>query len=145
MQEDDAMDFYERIVEGTKRTKVISLETDEGYTLDNVEMSPVSKTELAGVIERLPDDMFDAVEEAEGDAEAAEENMEGDLSAVNEDTVESFEDLLKESLSHPKLAPSQMNDIVDALGFEVLFELGSEVINMSVEQAGDIRSFREQE
>lgn len=145
MQETDAMDFYKRIVEGTKASKSIDLEHSEGYTLTDVQMSPIDKKTLAGVIERLPDEMFEAVEGADGDAEQAEENMEGDMSAVTEDTVDAFEDLLSDSLDHPDLTTSQVDQLVTALSFEVLFELGTEVIDMSVEQTGDIRAFHEQE
>jgi hypothetical protein len=145
MQETDAMDFYQRIVEGKKHSKTIDLEHDEGFTLTDVEMSPIDKKTLAGVIERLPEDMFDAVEEAEGDAEKAEEEMDGDMSAVNRETVEAFEDLLSKSLDHSDLTNTQISQIVSALSFEMLFELGSEVINMSVEETGEIRDFHERE
>ena len=145
MQETEAMDFYQRIVEGKKSGTEISLQIESGHTLTDVVMSPIDKKTLAGVIERLPEEMFEAVDEAEGDAEEAQESMEGDLSAVTEDTVEAFEDLLKKSLSHPKLTNSQMADIINALNFEMLFELGTKVIDMSVEQTGEIQDFHEQE
>lgn len=145
MQETDAMDFYQRIVEGKQRGRKIDLEHGDGYTLTDVEMAPIDKKTLAGVIERLPQQMFEAVDEAEGDAEEAEENIEGDLSAVTEDTVEAFEDLLAESLNHESLTNTQMRQIVAALNFEMLFEIGTEVINMSVEETGEIQAFHEQE
>jgi hypothetical protein len=145
MQETDAMDFYQRIVEGTKNYKTIDLEHQDGYRLEGVEMHAIDKQTLAGVIERLPQQMFEAVEEADGDAEEAEEEMEGDLSAVTEDTVAAFEDLLSDSLNHPDLTKSQIGQIVAELDFETLFTLGTEVINMSVEETGAIRDFHERE
>jgi hypothetical protein len=145
MQENDAMDFYQRIVQGTKKTRTIELEHDDGYTLTGVEMHPIDKKTLAGVIERLPEEMFEAVEDAEGDPEEAQEEMDGDLSAVTEDTVEAFEDLLHNALDHPDLTTSQIRQIVNALNFELLFELGTEVIDMSVEETGEIQSFHERE
>lgn len=148
MQQETAIDFYERVTQGTKQKKTISLEHQSGSTLEGVEMHPVDKRMLASVIQRLPDEMFDAVDEAE-DAdeaeEAVEENENLSMAAVTEDTVEAFEDLCKSSLSHPDLAPPQMNDIVDNLNFEMLFRLGTEIIDMSVEADGAVQDFHEQD
>jgi hypothetical protein len=144
MQETEAMNFYQRIVEGTKQHKSITLEHGEGHALPDVEMHPIDKKTLASVIERLPQEMFDAVDEADGDAEEAEENMDGDIGAVTEDTVSAFEDLLSESLNHSELTKTQMRQIIHNLNFEILFELGTEVINISIEQTGDIQAFHEQ-
>lgn len=148
MQEEQAIDFYKRVTQGKKHSKTISLEHSSGSTLDDVEMHPVSKRELASVIERLPEAMFEAVEEAEGDVEEAEENIEQEanmtMGAVTESTVDAFEDLCKSSIRHPDLAPPQMHDIVDNLNFEVLFELGTEIIDMSVESDGSVKDFHAQ-
>jgi len=67
------------------------------------------------------------------------------MSAVTEGTVSAFEDLLNESLEHEELTTTQMRAIVNELSFEMLFELGSECINMSVEETGEIRDFHEQD
>jgi hypothetical protein len=147
MEQENALDFYKRITEGTEQYKTIELEHETGATLDGVQMHAIDKQTLASVIERLPDEMFSAVEGAE-DAKAAEEELEGqggDLAAVTEETVDAFEDLVSESLNHEELTAAQMNHIAEELNFETLFELGTEVINMSVEDTGGIRGFREQE
>lgn len=146
MEETEALDFYQRITQGTKRHETITLEDVSGAALGGVEMHPVDKKTLAGIIEKLPDEMFDAVEDAEN-PEDAEEQLEeegGSLNAVNGDTVDAFETLCKESLSHPELTKPQMERIVEELNFEVLFELGTEIINMSSEQTGSIRGFQKQ-
>lgn len=147
MEQESALDFYKRLTQGTEQYKTIELEHETGATLKDVKMYAIDKQTLAGVIERLPDQMFEAVEGAE-DAEDAEDDLEdrgGDLAAVTEDTVDAFEDLVAESLDHEELTPAQMNHIAEELNFETLFELGTEIINMSVEDTGDIRGFREQE
>ncbi len=147
MEQESALDFYKRLTEGTEQYKTIELEHETGATLSDVKMYAIDKQTLAGVIERLPDEMFEAVEGAE-DAESAEEELEeegGDLAAVTEETVDAFEDLVSESLKHDDLTPAQMRKIAEELNFETLFELGTEIINMSVEDTGDIRGFREQE
>jgi len=146
MQEEEALDFYQRITEGKKRHQTISLEHSSGSTLSGVRMRPVDKKTLAGVIERLPDEMFEAVDEA-ADADEAEEQLEeqgGSLNAVTGETVDAFEDLCKDALDHPELTKPQMDHIVSELNFEVLFELGTEIINMSSEETGAIRGFQKQ-
>lgn len=146
MQETEALDFYERVTQGTERYKTITLEHNSGAALTDVKMHAIDKKSLASVIERLPDAMFEAVEGVE-DAEEAEEQLEeqgGNLSAVTEDTVEAFEDLVAQSLDHEKLTNSQMRTLASELNFETLFELGTEIINMSVEDTGAIRGFQEQ-
>jgi len=147
MQENDAVAFYDRIVEGKDRTNVISLEHSSGDTLEDIEMHPVSKRVLASVIQRLPEAMFDAVDEAD-DPDQAEEELEDrgmSTQAVTEQTVSAFEDLCAESLVHPELTNHQMERIIESLGFEVLFSLGSEIIEMSFDNSGEIKDFHGRE
>lgn len=147
MEQNQALNFYDRLTSGTERYKTISLEHESGATLEGVEMYAIDKRTLAGVIERLPEEMFDAVEGAD-DPDAAEEELEdagGGLDAVTENTVEAFEDLITDSLQHPELTRTQMEHIAEELDFETLFRLGTEIINMSVEDTGQIRDFHEQE
>lgn len=147
MQDEEALNFYERVTQGVDRTTKITLEHSTGAALSGVEMSPVSKTKLADCLNRMPDEMFEAVEEAE-EGDDAEEALEGQgmsLNAVSGDTVEAFEDLCIASLSHPKLAPPQMRDIIKQYDFEVLFGLGSKIIDMSAESDGRVKNFHVQE
>lgn len=147
MQENTAVDFYNRIVEGKDKKNTISLEHDSGHKLEGVQMNPVSKRVLASVIQRLPEEMFDAVDEAE-DANEAEEELENrgmSTQAVTEQTVEAFEDLCAESLTHEDLTNHQMKQIVESLGFETLFSLGAKIIEMSFNNSGDIKDFHEQQ
>lgn len=146
MEQEEALDFYQRITEGRDRSKTISLEHSSGAVLEGFKLHVVDKQTLAGIVERLPEEMFESVEGAE-DADEAEEELEeagGSLSAVNESTVSAFEDLIIDSIDHPELTAPQIEDIIHELNFETLFELGTEIINMSVEETGSIRSFRVQ-
>lgn len=147
MQETEALDFYERVTEGTEQYKEITLEHESGAALPGVRMYAIDKRTLAGVIERLPSEMFEAVEGAENPEEAEEELEEsgGSLDAVTEETVGAFEDLCAESLDHEDYTSTQVRHIVDELDFETLFTLGTEIINMSVEDTGSIRDFHEPE
>jgi len=144
MQEEDAIDFYKRITEGTKQYREIDLTHESGSTLTGVEVHPVDKVTLSQVFEKLPEDLFEGVEDAETAAEAEEQLEQSDTSieAVNPDTVEGFEMLCKESLDHPELTDPQMRQIIDELSFEVLFEVGSQVVELSSEQAGAVQDFQ---
>ena len=146
MQEEQALDFYDRIVSGKDAYDTISLEHSSGAMLEGVQMHPVDKRTLAGVIERLPEELFESVEGAE-DPDEAEEQFEeegGSIGAVTEGTVEAFEDLCNESLVHEELTATQVRHIIGELNFETLFRLGTEIINMSVEDTGGVRDFQKQ-
>lgn len=147
MTETNAVDFYERIVEGQDKKNEITLEHSSNAELSGVEMNPVSKRVLASVVERLPDEMFQAVEESDNpdEAEAELEEQGASTDAVTEETVGAFEDLCKESLSHEELTDVQMRHIIDELDFEILFSLGAEIIEMSFDNSGDIKDFHEQD
>jgi len=146
-QDNDAIAFYDRIVKGKDNEDTITLEHSSGEELSGVEMEPVSKRVLASVIQRLPEEMFNAVEETDDYDEAEEELEEQGMSAsaVTEATVTAFEDLCAESLSHPDLTNTQMEHIIEALGFEMLFSIGAEIIEISFEKSGDIKDFHAQQ
>lgn len=146
-QQSDAVSFYDRIVQGQDATDKITLEHSSGEKLEDVKMEPVSKRVLASVIQRLPDEMFEAAEENDS-YEEAEEDLEEEgmgTSAVTEETVAAFEDLCSESLSHDELTSVQMKKVVEALDFEMLFGIGSEIIEISFAESGDIKDFQEQQ
>jgi len=148
MNKSNANEFYERIVEGTDYTETITLNDGRGG-LEGVEIHPVDKGTLADVIQSLPDEMFDAVEDADNPDEAEEmlEESEGGASvaSMSSETVDAFEDLLKESLRHPDLGSTQMDSVVEALDFGTLFELGGRVIDMSFSEGSAIKDFQEQQ
>lgn len=147
MQEENAMEFFDRITQGTKKYETITLEHKSGAALSGVEVHPVDKGKLANTIERLPEAIFEAAEGAE-DAEDAEDVLEEEtgsgIDAVTEDTVAAFEDLAKQSLKHGELSPPQMKQVVNELSFEVLFRVGTKIIQLSVEQTGEVEDFHEQ-
>lgn len=151
MQEQEAMEFYERLTQGTERYNEITLEESSGAALSGFRINTVDKRKLASIIERLPEEIFDGEEvDEELDEDDLEELNEEDVSsdnmaAMTENTVDAFEDLVQTSLSHPKLTSAQIDTVVEELDFEVLFELGSQIINMSVESTGKIQAFHEQE
>lgn len=143
----DANEFYEKLMDGDEVSKSITLELKTGEALEDVQMSVVPKQDLADALHRMPDELFEQAEENElegEDIEEAAEEMGGASSAISGDLVEAFEDLCVESLSHEKLSNVQMRHIISELSLEALFEMGSEIINLSIEETGDIEDFREQ-
>lgn len=147
MQESTANDFYERLVEGTDYEKTVTLEHGSGATLE-VEVHPVDKKELANVIQTLPEEMFNAVEEADNPDEAKDMLDDEDdmsVSAMSGDTVDGFENLVSSSLKHDDLTQPQIDSIVSELDFAVLFELGGDIIDMSFAEGSAIKDFHAQE
>jgi len=148
MKENDPMDFYRELTDGTDQYKSIELSLQSGRSLPNVELHPVSKETLASIINRLPDEMFDAVDEADSTEEAEEmieEETDMSMNSIDEDTVKAFKKLCKDSMRHNSLAPAEMRAVVENLNFEVLFGVGTEVIEMSSENDGAVTDFHVQE
>lgn len=143
---DNAEEFYERLLEGTEHSKTITLEHTTGDTLNNVELTVVDKKNIADAVEDMPDELFEATEDEDVDADEAEEiaRQTGQSAAISEEVVTGFEDLCGYSLEHPSLSDSQMRQIIEELDFTTLFELGTEILNFSVENSGDVKGFREQ-
>lgn len=144
-QEENPDDFYERVLNSSKNTKQIILPHKSGAEL-TVTLTAVPKAEIADAIGDMPDELFEAAESGDVDAEEAEEmaREQGNSAAIDRSVVEGFETLCTKSLEHDGLSESQMKQIIKAQTFEGLFELGSEVLNFSIENSGDVEGFREQ-
>jgi len=146
-QEVDAEEFYDRTIKGTGASKEIEFERDDGALLTGVELHVVSKEDLAEAISSMPEELFQAVdaEEEDIDPEEAEEMAReaGGTTQVSPEMVEAFENLCSNSLHHDGLSTTQMRDIIEDFGFEMLFELGSEVLTYSLENGGAVQSFHE--
>jgi len=142
-EEVDAMDFYKRVTESENETREYTLEHETGATLA-IELTVVNRKTLLDEINRLPDEMLQTLSQAEDEDEAQEiaeeRNM---LSNVNGDTILAFENICVASMSHDELTSHNFEEIVAELDFETLFEIGSEVIEMSFEETGSIKDFHE--
>lgn len=152
MEQETAMEFYKKVVSGTDAYKTVTLTTDSGHELTGVEMHPVSKKTLAAALQRLPDELLETPdnmdkEELEdlSDEELQEMADGGGTDALTEEAVAAFEELCVQSLNHPELVERKMGRIVSELSFETLYELGSEIMEYSIEETGDVQSFHVQE
>lgn len=141
MTQTDAMDFYQRVTQSGNDIRTYTLEHQSGAEL-NVELTVVNRKTLLDEIHRLPDQMLQTLSEAEDEEEAQEmaedRNM---LSNVNGDTILAFENICVASMNHDELTSHNFEEIVAELDFETLFEIGSEIIEMSFEESGSIKDF----
>jgi len=142
MTEVDALDWYAKVVSDETTTEDYVLEHSTGAEL-TVTLAPVDRKELLNQISKLPDEMLSTLSEADDEDEAQEMAEEQDmLSNVNGDTIEAFESICVSGLSHAELTSNEFKDIVDHLSFEVLFEVGSKLIELSFEETGTVEGFR---
>jgi len=149
--QEEALEFFERVTEGTNHYKTVSLE-ENGESLDGFEMHIVSKEVVADIVDRLPDEMFEQANTEEGlevdedvDAEDLKEETDMDASAtIDRETVKAFEDLCMTSLDHQHLSKTQLADLIEGFDFDVLFGVGGEILEYSIENAGDIKDFHVQ-
>lgn len=142
MTEVDALDWYETVVSDETTTEEYVLEHSTGAEL-SVTLAPVDRKKLLNQISKLPDEMLSTLSEADDEDEAQEMAEEQDmLSNVNGDTIDAFESICVAGMNHPKLSSNEFQDIVNHLSFEVLFELGSKLIELSFEETGSVEGFR---
>jgi hypothetical protein len=144
--QEEALEFFEKLTDGTEHYKTISLEAG-GEQLDGFKMHIVSKGVVADIVDRLPDEMFEEGLEVDEDVEAEDLVEEEDMDAtatINRETVAAFEDLCMTSLSHQHLSKSQISDMIENFDFDVLFGIGGEILEYSIENAGDIKDFHVQ-
>lgn len=143
----DPSDFHDRVIDGPAGFKTVALGSNDGAELENVEMHPVSKGQLSEAIEAMPSDVFDGVDTDDEDisAEEAEEiaKQQGG-SQVTRDMYEAFEELCKNSLEHAGLSNTQIGLIIDEFAFDIVFEIGSEILTYSIENSGNVTDFRVQ-
>lgn len=140
-------EFHDRVIQGTDRHKSITLTALDGAELEDVELHVVSKAQLTRAIEAMPDEVFEGIDDEDEDlsAEEAEELAEQQGGgAVTEDMYRAFEQLCLQSLKHEGLSEIQMELIIEEFAFEVIFELGSEILTFSLEESGNVRDFRVQ-
>jgi hypothetical protein len=142
MPEVDAMQFYEEVASDRKSRREYTLEARSGREVV-VDLVEVDRGDILDQISKLPEDMLDALEEAEdpedAEEEAREQNM---LSNVNGDVIDAFEAICAESITHEEWTSHNVEDIVGQLSMDVLFPLGAEIIDFSLNEQGEIEDFQ---
>lgn len=149
MDEGDALEFYEEVVGGNDPHAVPTPE--EEYVLEaangrelTVGLTPADRKFVIDQLNKLPDELMEMLSEVEDPEEAQERaDAQNALTGLSGSAIEAFEELCAEGMQHPELTGHHFEDLVTQLDLEVLFEMGSVVIEMSLEDNGKITGFRE--
>lgn len=148
MNEGDALDFYEDVVEdgdatGPDKSVEYVLEAANGREL-TIELTEVDRKFVIDKLNALPDEMLEMFSEVDDPEEAQERAQEQNaLTGLSGDAVGAFEAICAKSMEHAELTQHHFDDMVQELSLEVVFEMGSEVIEMSLDDDGAITGFRE--
>lgn len=152
MEETDAMQFYEEVVgddnsKSTQKQKFV-LEASNGREL-TVLLKPADRKYVIDKLNQLPDEMLEMFEKVDDVEDVEDLEEEADVGTVlgglSGDAIQAFEDLCAEGMSHHKLTQHHFEQMVNELDLEVLFEMGSVIIEMSLEDDGRITGFRKQD
>lgn len=147
MNEGDAFTFYEEVVggeDGVDNTDQIEyvLEAANGRELD-LYLTKLDRKFVIDKLNDLPDEMLELFAEVDDPEEAQERADEQNaLAGLSGDAVGAFEELCAASMEHGELTQHHFDDLVAELSLEVLFEMGSEIIELSLEDNGKITGFR---
>lgn len=129
---EDELEIYERIVEGTDYSKDLTIETEHGEMTFTV--TPLSRTQRWDHMSKMPDGMF----QSEGDGDDAEFQA---SSIPDGEATQAFEDMITESMAHPRLSPSELELLVREFTDETLFEVAMEILDFSSD-TGKVSGFR---
>jgi hypothetical protein len=150
MPEVDALDFYDEVVgndtphaQGGSVEYTLSASSGHEFTL---ELQELDRKVVIDKLSELPDemiDMFDGAETAE-EAQQRAENQNA-LTGLSGDAIRAFEEICALSMTHEQLTEHHLKDMAEELELETLFEMGSEIIEISLENDGRIEGFRKQD
>lgn len=149
MEDGDALDFYKDVCGGENGDHIVDegeeyvLEANNGREL-TVELTPLDRKFVIDKLNELPEELLELFDQADDPEEAQEEADATDaLSGLSGDAIDAFESLCSESMEHGKLTGHHFEGIAEQLSLEILFEMGSMIIEMSLEDDGKISGFRE--
>ena len=150
MEQEDAIQFYDEVVGGesgehappaTKET--YQIEAANGRTL-TVDLVKVDRKDVIDQLRRLPDELLEMFDEVDDPEEIQEEQGAANaLKGLSGDAIAAFEDICKMGMEHPELTEHHFEGLVRELSLEVLFEMGSVIIDISLQDSGKITGFRE--
>jgi len=152
MNEADALDFFDEVVGGedgphaaTTERREFVLEAANGRETTML-LTPCDRKYVIDQLNKLPDELLEMFAEADDVEEAQEEADATDaLTGLSGDAIEAFENICATGMEHPDLTQHHFDQLVLEIGLEVLFEMGSIIIEMSLEDDGKITGFREPE
>lgn len=130
---EDQREIFERIVEGTDYSEQLTIESEYGEL--EFEIHPLSRQERWDYMSQMPDGMFQAEEDEDGEVQVSGSSI------PDGDATTAFEDLLVDALNHDQFSPSEIQLLVQKFEDEVLFNAAMEVLDRSSEM-GDVDGFR---
>lgn len=151
MKQENALEFYEDVVGGEDgpnsapdQKREYTLEAINGREL-TVDITPLDRKFVIDKLNDLPKELMELFSGAE-DPEDAQEQAEATdaLQGLSGGAIGAFEELCAESMDHGELTAHHFTGIAEELNLEVLFEIGAHIIEMSLEDDGKIKGFREQ-
>lgn len=138
----DPMEFYQEVTGSSKNSEDYVIGHESNAEME-VTLTEVDRKKVLDELTRLPDEMLETLSEAEDEEQAQElAEEEGMISGVTGDTILAFENICTMGLENDKLTSDHFDDIVKELDFEVLFEMGSIIVDMSIGDTGSIKDFR---
>ena len=146
MDETEAVEFFDEMVndsQGTAREEYV-LESESGREL-SIHITQLDRAYVIDKLSELPDEMLQQMEDVDNPEDLNEEDaMEATsgMGGISGDAIRAFEELCAEGMDHPDLDSIQFKSIANELSLEVLFEIGSIIIELSLEEDGRITGFR---
>lgn len=143
----DALQFYEDVVgsddpHATQIQKEFALQATSGREL-TVGLIRVDRKFVIDQLGSLPDEMLEMFAEADDPEALDEEEATDAMGGLSGDAIAAFEELCQAGMEHPELTDTQFENMVGELDLEVLFEIGAQIIEISLEDGGKITGFRE--
>lgn len=150
MPEVDALEFYDEVVgndtphaQGGSIEYTLSASSGHEFTL---KLKELDRKVVIDKLSELPDEMIEMFEGAENAEEAQRQAQnQNALTGLSGGAIKAFEDLCALSMTHEELTDHHLEDMAEELELETLFEMGSEIIEISLENDGKIEGFRKQD
>lgn len=135
----DDQEIFRRIMEGDDFSKEVTLPSQFGDL--QFEMHPLGREDLYDQANRLPPGMMSMIGDGDDSEDASSE-----MRIPDGEGIDAFVELCVQSLEHTpenpddKLADTELRRLFTRVHDEVMFELASEVIQLSME-TGEIEDF----
>lgn len=151
MPEVSGSEFFKANAAVEKSTREFKLADDQNRHI-TVELEEVERKDLFNELHRLPSGFIDVmlsggVDDLEDVDDPEDVDLDVDpselINHIDGNTIDVFESLFAISANHPDLTSMDMEELSTSLSFEVLFEVGGEVIDLSLADNGRIKRFRE--
>lgn len=147
----DALEFFEDVVGDDDPhaepdpEREFELEAANGRVVV-MGLVPCDRKFVIDQLNKLPDELLDLLSEVDDPEEAQARADEANaLTGLSGQAIDAFEQLCAKGMQHEEYTEHHYKRLVKELDLEILFEMGSMIIEMSLEDTGKITGFREVE